>query len=598
MGADTVVSAHVGSRRQGRRGDRVWMALSRFRAAPLVLFWVVIIALLALPVMLFLAVAFSPRLFDQGPEWFTLSAFQEAFSGTLLIGLVDSVVVGVISAVVAAVIAFSVAWLLVRTDVPLRQVWGGAMFGLLFAPSYLVALGWERLLEPRGVLDTAGIHLDAVRTVFYGPVGVAFVLAMKGLPFAYLAISSSLRALGEEYEAAIRVHGGGRLASLRVVIALLAPAIWSALAIVFAESVSDFGVAATLANDANFPVATYTLFNAVEAFPIQFPVAAAVGWVLMGLAGIALLAQSLALRGRSYRVLSGRSRPARRITLSPRAKTAAVGGLGLLLFAGLGVPAFAAVAASLIDNLGTLLGTHGLTLVNYKDVLTNGDVRYALIPPLLYSARAAAITATVTLAISAVVAGVLTRKGARVSARLLDLLLLTAVALPGIVFAAGYIFTYNLPLLSHFGLRLYGTTTLLVMGYVATALPPTSRVLVGTVGQVQESMSEAGRVHGSSAVEAWRRTVMPLLARPLITAWLLCFGTTLFELPVSELLLAPGHEPLSVAITHVLQGYWFAQGTAMEVIAVLVALAVVGIVWALFRVLAPQGWQRVGRASE
>ena len=51
----------------------------------------------------------------------------------------------------------------------------------------------------------------------------------------------------------------------------------SALAIVFAESVSDFGVAATLANDAHFPVATYTLYNSVEAFPIQFPVAAAVG---------------------------------------------------------------------------------------------------------------------------------------------------------------------------------------------------------------------------------------------------------------------------------------------------------------------------------
>jgi iron(III) transport system permease protein len=184
-----------------------------------------------------------------------------------------------------------------------------------------------------------------------------------------------------------------------------------------------------------------------------------------------------------------------------------------------------------------------------------------------------------------------------VSARLLDLLLLTAVALPGIVFAAGYIFTYNQPVLSHIGLRLYGTTALLILGYVATALPATSRVLVGTVSQVQDSLSEAGRVHGSSAMGAWLRTVLPVLARPLITAWLLCFGATLFELPVSELLLAPGHEPLSVAITHVLQGYWFSQGTAMEVISVLVALAVVSLAWGLFRLFAPHGWQRVGRLS-
>ena len=579
------------------RADRLSMALSAFRTAPIALFWIVIVALLALPVLLFLIVAFSPRLFDQGSDWFTLSAFQEAFNGTLALGILNSLFVGVASAVVAAVIGFAVAWLVVRTDVPFRRLWSGAMFALLLAPSYLVALGWERLLEPQGVLDTSGIHPGAVRALFYGPFGVIFVLAMKGLPFAYLAISSALRGLGEEFEDAVRVHGGGRVAAIRVVIALLAPAIWSALAIVFAESVSDFGVAATLANDAHFPVATYTLFNSVEAFPIQFPVAAAVGWMLMGLAGIALLAQGWALRSRSYRVLSGRSRPARRVHLSRGARRGALGGLTLLVLLGLGVPVFAAVAASLINNLGTLLGSHGLSLSNYSDVLTNGDVRYALVPPLLYSAQAAAITATIAVILGAVVARLLTRSGAHVSARLLDLLLLTAVALPGIVFAAGYIFTYNQPALSHIGLRLYGTTALLILGYVATALPATSRVLVGTVSQVQDSLSEAGRVHGSSAMGAWLRTVLPVLARPLITAWLLCFGATLFELPVSELLLAPGHEPLSVAITHVLQGYWFSQGTAMEVISVLVALAVVSLAWGLFRLLAPRGWQRVGRVN-
>ena len=328
MVVETAAAAPNTARLHGR-ADRMWMALSGFRAAPIALFWVVIVALLALPVLLFLIVAFSPRLFDQGPDWFTLSAFQQAFSGSLAVGIVNSLFVGVASAVVAAVIGFAVAWLVVRTDVPFRRLWSGAMFALLLAPSYLVALGWERLLEPQGVLDTSGIHPDAVRTLFYGPFGVVFVLAMKGLPFAYLAISSALRGLGEEFEDAVRVHGGGRIAATRVVIALLAPAIWSALAIVFAESVSDFGVAATLANDAHFPVATYTLYNSVEAFPIQFPVAAAVGWVLMGLAGIALLAQGWALRSRSYRVLSGRSRPARRIHLSPGARRGALGGLTL-----------------------------------------------------------------------------------------------------------------------------------------------------------------------------------------------------------------------------------------------------------------------------
>jgi iron(III) transport system permease protein len=117
----------------------------------------------------------------------------------------------------------------------------------------------------------------------------------------------------------------------------------------------------------------------------------------------------------------------------------------------------------------------------------------------------AVVTASVTAVLGMVSARLLCTKGSRLSGRVLDLMLLTAVALPGIVFAAGYIFTYNLPLTNSLGIHLYGTSTLLLLGYLATALPATSRVLVGSVGQVQESMREAARVHGSGGIASWVR---------------------------------------------------------------------------------------------
>jgi iron(III) transport system permease protein len=574
---------------QGRR-DRLWLALSRFRGAPLAGFWVLIVVVLGLPVILFLAVAFSPRLFDQGPEWFTLSGFSQAFSGTLLQGVIDSLLIGVMSALAATAIGFAVAWLVIRTDLPGRRAWTGVMFTLLLAPSYLVALGWERLLEPSGVLDVAGVHVDGLRSLFYGPFGVIVVLSAKGIPFAFLAISGALRGLGEEFESAVRVHGGGPIAAARILVGLLAPAIWSALAIVFAESVSDFGVAATLANDAHFPVATYTLYNAVQAFPIQFSVAASVGWILMGFVVLALFAQSRALRTRSYRVLSGRSRPARRLRLSHSAKVAGLAALVAVTIVGIGVPAFGAVSASLINGLGSLITSHGLTLANYSRVLSSPNLR----DPLVYSSELAAVTATITIVLAAVSARVLSRRGSGVSARVLDMSLLAAVALPGIVFAAGYIFTFNLPIFSQLGIQLYGTTMLLVIGYVATALPATSRVLLGSVSQIQESLAEAGRVHGSGPLTAWRRAVLPMLSRPLVAAWVLVFAGTLLELPMSQLLYPPGSPTVSVAIEHALMNYDFAGGTAMEVIAVLGALAVVALAWTVFRLLAPVGWRRLG----
>ena len=101
--------------------------------------------------------------------------------------------------------------------------------------------------------------------------------------------------------------------------ALLAPAVWSSLAIVFAESISDYGVASTLANDAHFPIATFELENAVGNIPGAVPRGrrgqldpAGFRWP-----DSRFYAQHRALRGRSYRVLGGRTRPARRRSAVP-----------------------------------------------------------------------------------------------------------------------------------------------------------------------------------------------------------------------------------------------------------------------------------------
>jgi iron(III) transport system permease protein len=246
-----------------------------------------------------------------------------------------------------------------------------------------------------------------------------------------------------------------------------------------------------------------------------------------------------------------------------------------------------------MQGLGTLAGGAGFSLDNYRRALTSP----ALYQPLQYSAVLATITATVTVILALVVARVLTSRRGRTSARMLDLLLLTAVALPGIVFAAGYIFTYNLPQINNVGIHLYETTTLLTLAYIATALPPASRVLFGSVGQVQESLREAARVHGSSAPGSWLRVMLPLLARPLLSAWSLTFGATLLELPVSQLLYPPNDPTVSVGIENALSKYDYSGGTAMEVVAVLFALAVIGVVWGIFQLAAPAGWRRLGRTS-
>lgn len=141
------------------------------------------------------------------------------------------------------------------------------------------------------------------------------------------------------------MHGASRSQALRLIVPILAPAIISALAIGFAESISDFGVAATLAYNSNFSLATYQLYAAIGNFPPSFPLAAGMSWLLVLAVAIPLFLQARALRGRSYAILSGRSRQAVRRRLGVVESVLAGSGLGLFFLLMLGSPASARSAA-------------------------------------------------------------------------------------------------------------------------------------------------------------------------------------------------------------------------------------------------------------
>ncbi len=277
---------------------------------------------------------------------------------------------------------------------------------------------------------------------------------------------------------------------------------------------------------------------------------------------------------------------------------------GFFLLA-LGAPALGAFYGSFVSNLGVVIGAHDLTLNAYREVLS-GSTAYGhvqvegasgLAAPLLLSTRLAAITATVTAVLGLAVARLLAHRRPGRFTKAGDLLLLGSIALPGIVLGAGYIFAFNLPIASRFGLDLYETLPLLVMGYLATSVPTQSRIMVGQVAQVHTSLLEAARVHGARALSAWRSAYIPVVSRVLVLAWLVTFTKTFFELPISQLLYPPGQEPVSVAINSWVSNYHYDIGTAMTVLALLLVFAVIALVSGGFRLLAPRGWQRVGWRS-
>ena len=152
------------------------------------------------------------------------------------------------------------------------------MWLVLLLPSWLPALGWERLVQPDGVMYRIGLDWPWVTHLIMGPFGVVLLLGLRCVPFTLPG--HHRRPGGPGAGVRGRRPGARRDArgqALRLIIPILAPAIWSALAIGFAESISDFGVAATLAYNSNFPLATYQLYAAIGNFPPSFPLAAGDG---------------------------------------------------------------------------------------------------------------------------------------------------------------------------------------------------------------------------------------------------------------------------------------------------------------------------------
>jgi iron(III) transport system permease protein len=549
-------------------------------------FWLILCAFILLPCAAFLLLAISPRLFDQGTQWFTLTYLKQAITGSTAVAVVNSLWVSSAAAGIGLAVGFPVAWLAARTTMPGRRWVSGGMWLALLLPSWLPATGWERLVEPDGVMYRIGLDWPWATHLIMGPFGVTLLLGLRCVPFSYLAISAALGGLGQEFEDAARTHGATRWQALRLIVPILAPAIMSALAIGFAESISDFGVAATLAYNSNFTLATYALYAAIGNFPPSFPLAASMSWLLVAAVSIPLFLQARALRGRSYAILSGRTRQAVRRKLSRLEAVLAGSGLAVFFLIILGIPGFGAVSGSLLGDYGS---SFSLTWANYTALFQQAG----LLGPLERSMVYGLITASVTVFLGFIAARLLSQRRTAATGAM-DFLLLASVALPGVVFGAGYIFAYNLPIMSTLHIDLYQTVQLLVIAYIASSLPTNARVLVGSVSQLQPSLKDAARTHGAGAFVAWARGVLPVLSRPIMMAWLYTFCGVFLELPLSQLLYAPGSPPAAIAIEDNLSNYHYGVGMAQAVLAVFIAFLVVAVVLGAYRLLAPAGWRRIG----
>ena len=592
--ADVTISTTTTAVPDPARRQR-WPAKSRFSLGGIAI-WIVLFLLIVAPVGCFLILAVSPHMFQQGSQWFTLKFIRQAFEGYTGRGIFNSLWVSTLVSFLAVSTATTIAWLVHRTNIGARRLWSVSMWLLLLMPTWMMTLGWTDLLQPYGAAHAMGLNTSWLYSEFFGPLGIIIVLTSSALPFAYFIVSAGLQGLGPEFEDAARIHGAGRTRTFATVLPIIAPALLSAIAISFAETMSDFGVAFTLGYHAHFPLATYTLFSAISNFPANFSVAAVIAAVLILLTIPPIALQSVVMRrSKSYAVLSGRTRAPRRREFGRRSRYLASAGVGLVVFVALGVPIIGALIGSFVQNLGDASGASvHFTLTYYAQVIHPSIVGNGLGSPLLLSNQLGLVVASGTGVVAIILARRLVAAHGGWSQRITDIFLLGSVAVPGVVLGVGYIFFYNLSFITNHVVDIYKTLPLLMLGLVASALPGQTRFMAGPVSQLQPSLSEAARVHGATRFRTWRTTNMPLMSRVLVWGWLLTFTKTISELAISQILYPPSQEPASVTIQSYLANFQSGTGTAMTVLTLVEMFGVIVLALGIYRLVTPEGWRRTG----
>ncbi len=508
------------------------------------------IILLVYPLARFLSLPWVPGLGPLGAKAAvnTTGASAAAVENSLRLGL--------FSALLAVPFGVGFGWLMERRDWRGNRPLALALWLLFLTPSYILTTGWQI------IFSAPAIRHGILATIFFSQIGIVALLALKGLPFACFAARSSWRAIGGEIEDAARVHIISPWRRGGVLLRLLLPAAGSAAAVVFVESIQDFGVPATLGAELHLPIVTYAIYQKLATMPVNFAGAARLGWSLVLMAvGAALVHLWLTARYTGI-LMHGRRRAAGREPCGWMAQWLAAVGLIVVTGLGIAIPGAAIVAKALPP-----IHSHAAVSIPWL------SLGYSTI----YGAGAAVLSVLLSLFMLE-----RQRRAGAIAARMADILSFSNMAVPGLVLGAAYIIAFNSDLLP-----LYGTPLLLVLAYVAAETPMTTRFLQAPLAQVHSNLSDAARLHRVPPLNRIIDIQAPLLLAPCFWGWTMAFGQVYFELPISELLYPPGKPPVGVTIVLLNQYLYYGDEARFALAGIGVCLAVMGGLMVLMRLLAP-----------
>ena len=506
-------------------------------------------------------------------DQFTFRYYRDLFRELQVFGpFLNTVYFSVGSALLATLLGGLVAWVVTRTDSPLRGLGYFTAFASFGTPFILYTIGWLLILGKAGPVnswlrvffDHGGPALNV-----YSMWGMVFVEALLWSPFVFLLLAASFRSMDPSLEEASAVCGARVWQTLRrISLRLMLPAFFSVLLLIFIRAFESFEIPALVGLPGDIRVLTTSILLDAQRMPPTYGRAGAFSVLLMLVVACTLYFYFRITREASrFHTITGKGYRPALIQLGGW-RYAAASGLLLYSFVLLVLPFLIVLWASLLPFYmqPSLEALSKFTLKNYVTAIHFPKITDSIKNSVLLGLG----SATVVMVLTSLASWILVRTKLR-GRWLLDLLTTLPLLFPGIVMGLAIMRFYLLV-----PIPIYGTLWILLVAFVTRYIPYGIRYTHSGLLQLHRELEEAAYASGASWFNAMRRIILPLLTPSFLGGWVFIFLLSAKELSMSILLVSPQTPVVSVAIYELWENGQVGELAAFGVIwtTILVSVAV------------------------
>ena len=505
---------------------------------------------------------------------FTLRYYQELFRELQVLGpFLNTLYFSIGSALFATIIGGVVAWVVTRTDTPLRGLGYFTAFASFGTPFILYTIGWLLLLGKAGpvnywlrtLLNQSGPVLNV-----YSLWGMVLIESFLWSPFVFLMLAASFRSMDPSLEEASAACGARLWQTLRrVSLRLMLPAFFSVILLIFIRSFESFEIPALVGLPGDIRVLTTSIYLDSQRMPPTYGRAGAFSVLLMLVVAATLYLYFRVTReGDKFHTVTGKGYRPTVIQLGGwRYVTAAL--LLLYSFVLLVLPFLIVLWASLLPfYMQPSLEAFSLfTLKNFITAIHFPKITDSIKNSVLLGLGSASVVMLLTTFAS----WILVRTKLR-GRWLLDLLTTLPLLFPGIVMGLAIMRFYLIV-----PIPIYGTLWILLVAFITRYIPYGIRYTHSGLLQLHRELEEAAYTSGASWSNAMRRITLPLLTPSFLGGWVFVFLLSAKELSMSILLAGPQTPVVSVAIFELWENGQVGELAAFGVIwtVILVSVAII-----------------------